>query len=148
MKDRIIIHYPDIQLNADMTMFEGAVKNWRRKCAHWKSYCERENEKTVNPILVVQVEDGSEREVTRTDLGACVDLLEEILGRKLQAGEVVHTFNDRGTLKVRDVEIQQIEASRIEDEENVMVVFFKMNLSTGWDCPRAETMMSCRSTSS
>ena len=145
LKDRIIIHYPDIQLNADMTMFEGAVKNWRKKCAHWKSYCERENEKMVNPILVVQVEDGSEREVTRTDLGACVDLLEEILGRKLQAGEVVHTFNDRGTLKVRDVEIQQIEASRIEDEENVMVVFFKMNLSTGWDCPRAETMMSCRS---
>lgn len=57
----------------------------------------------------------------------------------------MHTFNDRGTLKVRDVEIQQIEASRINDEENVMVVFFKMNLSTGWDCPRAETMMSLRS---
>ena len=44
-----------------------------------------------------------------------------------------------------NVEIQQIEASRINDEENVMVVFFKMNLSTGWDCPRAETMMSFRS---
>jgi type III restriction enzyme len=26
-----------------------------------------------------------------------------------------------------------------------MIVFFKMNLSTGWDCPRAETMMSFRS---
>lgn len=51
----------------------------------------------------------------------------------------------RSTLKVRDVEIQQIEASRIENEEQVMVVFFKMNLSTGWDCPRAETMMSFRS---
>jgi type III restriction enzyme len=25
-----------------------------------------------------------------------------------------------------------------------MIVFFKMNLSTGWDCPRAETMMSFR----
>jgi len=28
-----------------------------------------------------------------------------------------------------------------------MVVFFKMNLSTGWDCPRAETMMSFRNAS-
>ena len=101
--------------------------------------------KMINPILVVQVEDGSEREATHTDLGACIDLLEETLGRKLQPGEAVHTFNDRGTLNVRDVEIQQIEASRIQDEENVMVVFFKMNLPTGWDCPRAETMMSCRS---
>ncbi|MGI6746610.1 MAG: hypothetical protein ACOX45_10920 [Acutalibacteraceae bacterium] len=67
------------------------------------------------------------------------------MGRKLQPGEAVHTFNDRGTLNVRDVEIRRIEASRIEDDENSIVVFFKMNLSTGWDCPRAETMMSFRS---
>lgn len=145
LKDRIIIHYPDIQLSADMTMFKGTVDNWRKKCTHWQSYCEREDEKKVNPILVVQVDDGSQREATHTDLGICIDLIEETLGRKFQPGEAVHTFNDRGTLKVRDVEIQQIEASRIEDDESVMVVFFKMNLSTGWDCPRAETMMSFRS---
>ena len=145
LKDRIIIHYPDIQLSADMTMFKGAVDNWRKKCAHWKTYCEREDEKMVNPILVIQVEDGNDRIATQTDLGACIDLLEESLGRRLRPGEAVHTFNDHGTLIVRDVEIQQIEASRIQDDENVIVVFFKMNLSTGWDCPRAETMMSFRS---
>ncbi|MEY8304722.1 DEAD/DEAH box helicase [Anaerosalibacter bizertensis] len=145
LKDRIIIHYPDIQLSADMTMFKGAVDNWRKKCAHWKTYCEREDEKMVNPILVIQVEDGNDRIVTQTDLGACIDLLEKSLGRRLRPGEAVHTFNDHGTLIVRDVEIQQIEASRIQDDENVIVVFFKMNLSTGWDCPRAETMMSFRS---
>jgi len=145
LKDRIVIHYPDIAINADMTMFKGAAENWRKKCVHWKSYCEREDEKMVNPILVIQVEDGSEREATHTDLGACIDLLEETIGRKLQLGEAVHTFNDRSTLKVRDVEIQKIEASRIEDDNNAIVVFFKMNLSTGWDCPRAETMMSFRS---
>lgn len=76
-----------------MTMFKGAVDNWRKKCAHWKSYCEREDEKMVNPILVIQVEDGNEREATHTDLGTCIDLLEETIGRKLQPGEVVHTFN-------------------------------------------------------
>jgi type III restriction enzyme len=145
LKDRIIIHYPDIQLGADMTMFKGAVDNWLKKCAHWKAYCEREDEKIVNPILVIQVEDGNDRIATQTDLGACIDLLEESLGRRLRPGEAVHTFNDHGTLKVRDVEIRQIEASRIQNDENVIVVFFKMNLSTGWDCPRAETMMSFRS---
>lgn len=145
LKDRIIIHYPDIQLSADMTMFKGAVDNWRKKCAHWKTYCEREDEKMVNPILVIQVEDGNDREATHTDLGTCIELLEETLGRKLQPGEVVHTFNDHSTLKIRDIEIHQIEASRINDDAKVMIVFFKMNLSTGWDCPRAETMMSFRS---
>ena len=145
LKDRIIIHFPDIALSADMTMFKGAVDNWRNKCNHWQAYCDHEEETLVKPILVVQVEDGGEREATHTDLGICIDLLEESLGRKLLPGEAVHTFNDRGTLTVRDVEIQKIEASRIEEDERSLVVFFKMNLSTGWDCPRAETMMSFRS---
>lgn len=145
LKDRIIIHYPDININADMTMFKGAVENWLEKRQQWKAYCESENEKMVSPILVVQVEDGTDRDATRTDLGVCIDLIEESLNRRLQPGEVVHTFNDQGTLSVRGIEIQRIEASRIQDEENVLAVFFKMNLSTGWDCPRAETMMSFRS---
>ncbi|MEG1926836.1 MAG: DEAD/DEAH box helicase family protein, partial [Ruthenibacterium sp.] len=145
LKDRIIIHYPDMALSADLTMFRGAVDNWCKKCTHWQYYCEREQENVVRPILVVQVEDGNEREATHTDLGECVEALEESLGRQLQAGEVVHTFNDRGSISVRGVEIQRIEASRIEEDGNAIVVFFKMNLSTGWDCPRAETMMSFRS---
>lgn len=45
---------------------------------------------------------------------------------------------------LHDYDIHKIEASRIQEDQNVMVVFFKMNLSTGWDCPRAETMMSFR----
>jgi len=145
LKDRIILHYPDIALSADMTTFISAVENWRVKCAHWQAYCERESEKVVKPILVIQVEDGTDREATRTDIGMCIDTLEEALGRKLIDGEVVHTFNDRGTLYTRDIEIRRIEASRIEEDETAMIVFFKMNLSTGWDCPRAETMMSFRS---
>ena len=145
LKDRIIIHYPDIAINADMTMFKSAVENWRQKCARWLAYCEHEDERPVNPILVIQVEDGTDREATRTDIGVCIDLLEEAIGRKFRPGEAVHTFHDKGTLKARDIEIQNIEASRIEEDETAMVVFFKMNLSTGWDCPRAETMMSFRS---
>lgn len=145
LKDRIIIHYPDIALTANMTMLKGAIENWQNKCSHWQSYCDKENERQVNPILVIQVEDGSEREATRTDLSVCIDLIEESLGRKLLPGEAVHTLHDKGNINVRDVEIRQVEASRIEEDEAIRIVFFKMSLSTGWDCPRAETMMSFRS---
>jgi type III restriction enzyme len=37
-----------------------------------------------------------------------------------------------------------VEASRIDADKNIGVVFFKTSLSTGWDCPRAEVMMSFR----
>lgn len=145
LKDRVIIHYPDIQFSADMTMFKSAVDNWHKKCFCWNAYCKQEGERQVKPILVVQVEDGGERETTRTDIGACIEVIEDAIGRPLQSGEAVHTFNDKGTISMHNVDIHKIEASHIEDNEDVLVVFFKMNLSTGWDCPRAETMMSFRS---
>lgn len=145
LKDRVIIHYPDITINADMTMFKGAVENWMQKKEHWKNYCEQENEKLVKPILVVQVEDGNDSIYTKTDMQACLEILEETLGRKLIDGEVVHTFNDQNTINLCGINILRVEASRIEENEKINVVFFKMNLSTGWDCPRAEVMMSFRS---
>src|ERR1019366_581703 len=40
--------------------------------------------------------------------------------------------------------IRKLEASRIQESPDVKVVLFKTALSTGWDCPRAEIMMSFR----
>ena len=145
LKDRIILHFPEIAINADMTMFRAAVINWKKKRERWAAYCAHEDiKKAVRPVLVVQVQDGNEREVTQTDLDACIAEFEGLLGCKAQAGEVVHTFHDREKIQAGGLEIRRIDASRIEEDENALVVFFKMNLSTGWDCPRAETMMSFR----
>ncbi|MEX2461300.1 MAG: DEAD/DEAH box helicase family protein [Paenibacillaceae bacterium] len=147
LKDRIIIRYPDTAINADMTMFKGAIDNWFRKKERWAAYYEQEDrkEKYVKPIFVVQVEDGNDNIYTKTDIQTCLTMLEEALGRKLIDGEVVHTFTDQNTINLCGVNIPRIEASHIEESEEVQVVFFKMNLSTGWDCPRAEVMMSFRS---
>ena len=145
LKDRIIIHYPDMALGADMTMFKQSIQNWKEKCRHWSAYYDKHGDREVKPILVVQVDDGSDRDVTKTDLNTCIDILQDTLGRKMNPGEVVHTFHDHGIINVRDVEIRPIEPERIEEDARVQIVFFKMNLSTGWDCPRAEAMMSFRS---
>lgn len=146
LKDRIIIHFPEIAIDADMTMFKEAVANWKKKCERWETYCDREETPNpVHPIFVIQVEDGSDRIVTQTDLGACIKAIENSLGHNLQAGEVVHTFDKHETVNAGDLAIHSVEASRIDENPKIKVVFFKMNLSTGWDCPRAETMMSFRS---
>lgn len=145
LKDRIIVHYPDMAINAAQTMFREAVKNWKIKCDHWQAYCQKQGIKNVvKPILVVQVEDAKDKAATQTDLSYCLDTLEAVLERKLLVGEAVQTFDTHESITVRDLEIHKIDASRIQEDEKVLVVFFKMNLSTGWDCPRAETMMSFR----
>lgn len=99
-----------------MTTFGNAVDNWLDKCAHWTAYYDptKQEYRRINPILVVQVEDGSSSsEATRTDIGACIHMVEEKLGRALVTGEVVHTFNDYGNLPVGDLIVRQVDASRI-----------------------------------
>lgn len=145
LKDRVIIHCPEIAFNAEMTMFQEAVATWKDMTNQWQSYCATEDERPVKPILVVQVNDRTDSAATTTDINTCLETLESELGRPLEIGEVVHTFNDEGTLNGFSVPIVKVEPSRIEDDSRAILVFFKMNLSTGWDCPRAEVMMSFRS---
>lgn len=47
-------------------------------------------------------------------------------------------------LTINNLRIVYEEPSHISDNDRVKVVFFKENLSTGWDFPQAETMMSFR----
>jgi type III restriction enzyme len=53
-------------------------------------------------------------------------------------------MHDTGDLDVGGRRVRKVEASRIDADKNIGVVFFKTSLSTGWDCPRAEVMMSFR----
>jgi len=144
LKDRILIHYPDSASQAEMTLLAEAANRWQTIEKRWADYCQRQYEKVVYPILVIQVEDGTDNTLTKTDLGTSLATLESAIGRRLREGEVAHTFNDIGDLDVDGRRVRCIEASRIEEEKKIGVVLFKMSLSTGWDCPRAEVMMSFR----
>jgi len=55
-----------------------------------------------------------------------------------------HCFQDQADLQISGHIIRKVEASRIQDTGEIKVVLFKTALSTGWDCPRAEIMMSFR----
>ena len=74
----------------------------------------------------------------------CLTTIESVIGRRLQNREVVHTFSEIGEQDIAGHKVRRVDASRIEEDERISVVFFKMSLSTGWDCPRAEVMMSFR----
>ena len=70
--------------------------------------------------------------------------IEERMGDTFKENEVVHTFGSTGTLSIHGLTVPHIEPSEIAEDRRIRVVLFKENLSTGWDCPRAETMMSFR----
>ena len=144
LKDRILIHHPETATTAEMALLEEAARRWGQMTVAWSSYCNDEKEQTVWPVLVVQVENGTDRLLTKTDLGAALTVIESAIGRRLNEGEVAHAMHDTGDLDVGGRRVRKVEASRIDGDKNIGVVFFKSSLSTGWDCPRAEVMMSFR----
>ncbi len=142
IKERVLIHHPANPTNAEMGILEEAARRWQVMTEQWATYCSAEGERPVRPILVIQIEDGTP---TRTNLSDAIKAVEDGIGRPLRDAELAHALMDKGGLKEGTRVIRYIDPSRIDDDPDVSVVFFKMALSTGWDCPRAEVMMSFRS---
>ncbi len=144
LKDLIIVHNPTTNIVGDLTLLEQAARTWKQFTKQWEEYCVKEREKDiVRPILVVQVEDGTEGVLTRTSLEDVLRVVERQTG-PLAVNEIVHCFQEAAELSISGKIIRKLEASRIQDSPDAKVVLFKTALSTGWDCPRAEVMMSFR----
>ena len=146
LKDRIVITYPEeSSLNKDMAVLQAAADDWKEKWDHWTQYCREQHYAYVNPVFVVQVLSSTGDRISDTDLDDCLRKIEERTGFHFSDGEVVHTFGQTSaSITVNGLNVRYEEPSRIAEDRNIKVVFFKENLSTGWDCPRAETMMSFR----
>lgn len=148
LKERIIVIYPDEQTSnavaKDMAILEAATDEWKNKCEHWRQYISEQDAKNFNPIFVVQVANGSGGKTSDTDLNECLKKISQRIGIAFEIGEVVHTFGETADLTINGLQVQYRNPSSISGDEKVRVVFFKENLSTGWDCPQAETMMSFR----
>lgn len=144
LKERIILFYPDASDPSDMTLLATAARRWKEIRDAWNVYiAEQKDKQPVYPAMVVQVEDGGDNRLTRTDLEQALKTLEQELG-PISDDELAHSFQEDKDITVGHHKIRKIEASRIQEETGIKIIFFKMALTTGWDCPRAEVMMSFR----
>lgn len=148
LKDLIIVSTNKAKsVESDLTHLQYSAERWKHYCERWGSYCSREREKEiVRPVLVVQVQDGSGDKLTNTPLNEVITVIERVTG-KLDMNEIVHCFQGREDITYGGRTIRHMDQSRIQDSPEVKVVLFKTALTTGWDCPRAEVMMSFRSSS-
>ena len=145
LKDRIVVTYPDDpEKNNDMAVLAAACSEWKRKCEHWYQYSYEQHYAQVNPVLVVQVQPGTGSALSNTNLDDVVAKIEECTGFTFAENGVVHAFGGTGTIILNGLPIHHIEPEQIAEDKRVRVVLFKESLSTGWDCPRAETMVSFR----
>ena len=143
LKEVVTLYHPTETQPSDMTMLQATASSWRGFDAQWAEYCERENEPPVRPILVVQVQDGTKAQVSRTDIAAAMDAIESKTDA-LPARAYAHAFQEGADLEVGGRKLRYLSPADVDADPEVRVVFFKTALNTGWDCPRAEAMMSFR----
>ncbi len=143
LKDRIMVFHTNQDFPTDTTMLRAAVLQWREMGVQWHKYALAQGIPTVHPALIIQVQDGSSDGVSRTNLDEVIATIEKETG-PIDPAEIAHCFEYDAPLVANGLLIRKIDPSRIQEETTIKFVLFKMALTTGWDCPRAEVMMSFR----
>ena len=145
LKERIVLHHSADDQQIDITLLREATRHWHDYTQRWATYCADENEPLVEPLFIVQVENAPKgKRGTRTNLATAIRAINEELPAPLPNDALAHAFDESVALEANGYMIRYLAPSRIADDRDARVVFFKTALSTGWDCPRAETMMSYR----
>ena len=144
IKETIVLHHPSREQPTDMTMLREAARALKKCTTQWASYCAKQEEFTILPLLVVQVEDsGGKGSISETDIAQGIRMLRDELGI-LPSSAFAHAFQEGTTIQIGGEDLRYIAPPDIQSDPDVRVVFFKTSLNTGWDCPRAEVMMSFR----
>ena len=140
LKDDIVLTIPTEEGNFDTTLLRRAVQRVKESTAAWAAYAaEQEEADPVVPLLVVQVADKP----TEADLARVLDAVyDEWPDLPLEA--VAHVFGTHTDLLVGQQPVPYIAPQRVQDAKHVRVLLAMEAISTGWDCPRAEVLVSFR----
>ncbi|AWG80064.1 DEAD/DEAH box helicase [Vibrio parahaemolyticus] len=143
IKDTILLDIPDEVGDFDTVLVRRAADKLKECSILWSEYTNHQKDAdTVIPLMVLQVPNTPDhREIGRA--------LETIFERypELPASCVAHVFGDHTTQRFGDREVPYIEPQRVQDSSWVRILIAKDAISTGWDCPRAEVMVSFRAAS-
>ncbi len=139
IKDVVQVKHPTESQPSDSTLLELAVADLRAWHDAWAAYARDQDEPAVRPVLVIQVRPN----VSAAELTERLATLESAWS-VLTGSAIAHSFQDHTTLALGARSVRYLAPQDIQDDANVRVVLFKEALTTGWDCPRAEVMVSFR----
>ncbi|WP_371629720.1 DEAD/DEAH box helicase family protein [Streptomyces sp. NBC_00341] len=139
VKDKVVIAHPTDAQIADATLLEWAAQKRQDMTQSWGQYTEAEGLAAVEPVLLVQIP-AAESEVRIERL---IDTL-VASDRSLRSDHFVHALETHRAQEFGKHTIRWIEPSKIQETAGIKVVLFKEALTTGWDCPRAEVLISLR----
>lgn len=139
LKDVLDIRHPNESQPGSATLTKLAATNLKMMSERWDAYSADQDEPPVSPVLVVQVPAQVTDAVLKETLAALKESWPVLTGNAIG-----HAFDTHGPLNLGSETVRYVAPEDIQDDTAIRVVLFKEALTTGWDCPRAETMLSFR----
>lgn len=140
LKDTIVLDIPDEAGKFDTVLVRRAADKLRESTNEWAAYAkQQENVETVLPLMVLQVPNKP----NPNEIGGAIDTIFQ-QWPELPETSIAHVFGEHTTQQFGKYSVPYISPERVQDETQVRVLLAKDAISTGWDCPRAEVMVSFR----
>ena len=140
VKDTIVLDIPAEAGNFDTVLVERAAKKLRDSTERWERYAKSQGARTpVKPLMILQSPNTPDEDQIARALDRIFGVMPELSGDSVR-----HVFGDHRTQKFGTWEVDWIEPQRVEESTHVRVLLAKDAISTGWDCPRAEVLVSFR----
>lgn len=140
LKDTIVLDIPDEAGDFDTVLVRRAVDKLRDCTKEWAAYAQQQQTaETVLPLMVLQVPNTPSHDGIGRTLDAIFQQWPELHERS-----VAHVFGEHTTQTFGKYSVPYIQPQRVQNDTWVRVLIAKDAISTGWDCPRAEVMVSFR----
>lgn len=140
LKDTIALDIPDEAGQFDTVLLRLATDKLKESTEAWADYAEAQGgTDRVTPLMLLQVQNSPDHK----EIGKALDIL-FAQWPELSSDCVAHVFGEHTTQTFGPYSIPYISPDRVQDSTWVRVLIAKDAISTGWDCPRAEVMISFR----
>lgn len=140
LKDTIVLDIPDEVGQFDTVLVRRATDKIQESSRAWAAYAEQQDDSdAVKPLMVLQVPNTPDP----NDIGRALDTIFQ-QWPELADDAVAHVFGEHTTQTFGAHQVPYISPERVQDAAWARVLIAKDAISTGWDCPRAEVMVSFR----
>lgn len=140
IKDTINLDVPDEVGEFATVLLKRGTRSLRDISEAWANYAKEQGEPdTVIPLMVLQVPNSPDPKEISTWLDAIYAEWPE-----LPHDCIANVFGEHRTENFGSRSVPYIEPERVQERDDIRILIAKDAISTGWDCPRAEVMVSLR----
>ncbi|WP_205321430.1 DEAD/DEAH box helicase [Tritonibacter mobilis] len=143
LKDTITLDVPDEQGDFTTVLLRRGTQKLKESSKAWADYAEEQGDAAkVKPLMVLQVPNSPNKD----EVGAWLKIIFDTWP-DLPPDSVYNVFGEHKTETFGGFSVPYISPERVQESDWVRVLLAKDAISAGWDCPRAEVMVSFRAAS-